>query len=102
MGVDYEAVAGYGVKLKGNIKDEFLEDFDNLYTGGFIDKYLPDLDYQNTGNHYSGNGEVWLVPEYTDILKYPEEFEKFKVTLNQYSNVLKDVEPEWFCELLIS
>lgn len=103
MGVDYDAKAGYGVEVDGNltVKGQALRDrYDDVYE--FIENELPDINYESIGNCYSSNIEYILRSEQADVLNYPDEFKAFKKNLKRYKDILIDIEPKWYCELYIS
>ncbi len=105
MSVDYKAKAGYGVKIKNNLTEEYQiileEKYDNdIYE--FVENELSNFTYDCLGSCYSGDIEYILCSDKEDVLKYPEEFNAFKEKLEQNKHILKNIVPKWYCELYVS
>lgn len=103
MGVDFEAVAGYGVRIKNNLTtkgQEIRAKYEDDYS--FVEKELGDFHFDMIGDEYSGDTELILCSANSDVLKYRDEFETFKSKLIAYSDIILDVEPKWYCELYVS
>ena len=105
MGVDYDAKAGYSVRIKNNLTEEYQTILECRYDGNiyeFIENELSEFSYGCFGSCYSDELEYYLCSDEQDVLKYHVEFNKFKDLLEQHKHILEDIEPRWFCELYIS
>jgi len=105
MGIDYRAVAGYGVEVKNNLTEKGTEIFENEYNGddleGFIEDELPEFDYDYIGCSYSGTNEPVLICSDPCNNGNMEKYTKFCNDLDKYKHLLIDVKPEWFCEVYV-
>jgi hypothetical protein len=103
MGIDYDAVAGYGVKINDNLTDEGIDLLENTYEDDYYDfienELVGEITYETIGSHYSG--EV----EYVIILSDPLRegvYDKFIEMLGKNTHLLENIEPKWICEVCIS
>lgn len=105
MGVDYEAKAGYGVQINNNLTDEYQSILEEKYDNNiyeFVEEELSKFKFDVVGNMWvSDYMQIYICSDKQDILKFPEEFNKFKDLLEQNKHILKNIEPEWYCELYI-
>jgi len=102
MSVDYNSVAGYGIKVSGNLTDKAIEILENKNEDDMED-FLYDLvgseGYASTGNHFSGNIEYVILVE--DPLNEDGRLARFKQMLELKKDMFEDITIKWINEICV-
>ena len=102
MSVDYNSVAGYGIKVTGNLSEkgvEVLEEQCEDEIEEFIFNLQGELNYASTGNHFSGDIEYVIYVE--DPLNEDQRLEKLKAVLELNKDMFNDITLKWINEICV-
>lgn len=101
MGIDYNSIAGYGIKINGNLSelgDMLLEDCDGEIEN-FLENINGSITYSSFGNHLSGDVNYAILVD--DPLNKDGRLEKLKVILEDNKLLFKSIELVWINEICI-
>lgn len=103
MGVDYTAVAGYGIRItEDDIKEEFSEILEEEYDSEVYELFYSEgkIDLELVGSNYDGDLDYYFI--ISDPLN--KDFEQELKPLNESGLLKKHIKPKdlrWICDLLI-
>ena len=102
MSIVYNEVAGYGVRIDGNLTDEAQELLDDKYDGeieSFLEEqFKGEFNYESAGNQISGIPEYYIICE--DPLK-DNNYKKLEENIEMNKDKFLNSEIKWICEICI-
>lgn len=104
MGVDYEAVAGYGFKVKDklNEKGKKLLDKCSGSISTLLEEEMEDIEYWYLGCSYSGTDDIYILcSDPLGTIDGKTNLEIFRQKLDKYKEYFTDTDLEWECEVYV-
>lgn len=103
MGVDYEAVAGYGFKVEDNLSKkgkELLDKHDGVVE--LMENEMEDIVFEYIGCNYSGTTDIYILcSDPLGIWDGKTNLETFRESLDKYKDYFINTDLEWICDLYI-
>ena len=98
MGIDYDAVAGWGIEIKeSDVSDDLFDGCDGAYFSDFIEDNIPEgLCLDAGGNHYSDDIKYFIIDRFENTVK--DRIEDINKAFG--SSFTKD-DVKWVCEVCI-